>query len=350
MLLLPRGLATAGLLGFLASQTAQATPTVGRTAAIALNATSTKSPLMDRDFADPSMLQDADGQWYAFATNGNGKNVQVARAARPEGPWTYLDHDALPSPGAWTDGRNTWAPDVQRVAAGRYVLYYAGELAANPAHHCIGAATASSVVGPFTPVGGGTAPWECHPEAGGAIDAAGFLDAATGRRYVVYKVDGNSIGHGGSCGNGVPPLAATPIMLQEVAAGDGVTRVGAAVQILDRTAQDGPLVEAPSLVRAPDGRHVLFFSTHCYDSPAYDVEYAVSAGGVAGPYVRGPAPLLRTGDVGLTAPGVATAVETGAGAGAGAGGRLVFHANCPQGRCLFEAAYEVRGGSVVVVV
>lgn len=46
----------------------------------------------------------------------------------------------------------------------------------------------------------------CPLSQGGAIDASGYDD--NGQRYVVYKVDGNSIGHGGACGNdGRQPLA-----------------------------------------------------------------------------------------------------------------------------------------------
>ncbi len=255
---------------------------------------------MGRDFPDPSIIQDTDGQWYAFATVGNGKNVQAAKAPAPGGPWTYIDQDLLPSTGDWTNGRDTWAPDVRVIAKGKYVMYYSGELKSNSRFHCVGTATAGSILGPYTP---SAQPFACPESQGGAIDPAGFLDTATRRRYVVYKVDGNSIGHGGSCNNGVEPFAPTPIMLQEVRDDDGMTPIGAPVQILDRTQQeDGPLVEAPNIVRVSDGTYVLFYSSHCWDSPQYNVNYAI-AKDVAGPYTRSARPLLGTGDFGTTAPG-----------------------------------------------
>ncbi|KAL8409998.1 hypothetical protein RB594_008187 [Gaeumannomyces avenae] len=283
-----------------------------------------KSPAMDVDFPDSAIVQDKDGSWYAFGTSGNGKNIQVATAPAATGPWTHLSQtEPLPHPGSWTTGRNTWAPDVRVLGNGSYVMYYSGELAADPARHCIGAATSQgSIRGPFRPM---ASPLACHVEVGGAIDPSGFLDEATGRRYVVYKVDGNSIGHGGDCNNGVAPLAPTPIMLQEVCS---------AVQILDRADVDGPLVEAPALARTRDGgSYVLLFSSHCFSSPRYNINYAV-ARAVAGPYGRSPAPLVQTGDFNLTA-------DAGAGA-------VAFHANCPAGRCMFVGSFGVKDTEVII--
>ena len=295
----------------------------------AFNVSNPITAAIDRDFPDPSILEGEDG-WYAFATASGNKQVQVARAPGPAGPWTYLDLDLLPNPGAWTTRQNTWAPDVRMVQDGTYVMYYSGQLASNTAHHCIGVATADSVTGPWTAADD---PWICDIAQGGSIDPSGFLDEGTGRRYVVYKVDGNSVGRGGDCNNGVEPKQPTPIMLQEVA-GDGTTRVGAAVEILDRTDADGPLVEAPNLVRAGDGSYVLFFSSHCFTSPGYDVKYA-TADAITGPYVRTSNPLFRTGYYSLTSPGGATSVE--------AGGVMVFHGNCPQGRCMYTARFALTG-------
>ncbi|KAK0728207.1 glycosyl hydrolase family 43 protein [Lasiosphaeria miniovina] len=294
-----------------------------------LTASGEKTALMKHDFPDPSLMQDSDGTWYSFATTSGGKNIQAARADAPGGPWTYVDQDMLPDTGAWTTGRNSWAPDVSLVATGLYIMYYSGELGNNSALHCVGTATSSAPLGPYTAA---PTPLACPVSQGGAIDPAGFVDAATGRRYVVYKVDGNALGHGGSCNNGVEPYVATPIMLQEVSADDGVTAAGDPVRILDRsTTQDGPLVEAPNLARSSDGTYVLFYSNHCWDTPGYSINYA-TASAVAGPYTKSGTPLVATGDYNLTAPGGATSTI------GDAAGSLVFHANCPQGRCLGSMA------------
>lgn len=144
------------------------------------------APVLNVDFPDPSILQDSDGKWYAFATNGNGKQVQAASAPAPQGPWTLLDTDVMPDPGPWTTGKNTWAPDVRKIADGRYVLFYSGEsTAGTPGQHCVGTATSGSILGPYT---ASSQPLSCPLDQGGAIDPAGYFDEATGTRWVVYKM------------------------------------------------------------------------------------------------------------------------------------------------------------------
>ncbi|KAK3326459.1 glycosyl hydrolase family 43 protein [Apodospora peruviana] len=317
-------------------------------AAVSLDSTTTSTSgtgllKLARDFPDPSIVRDSDGKWYAFATaSGGARNIQAASAPSPSGPWTYIDKEILPSAGNWTlggggPGSNTWAPDVRLLSFDKYVMYYAGQLgpANASAFHCIGAATATSVLGPYSAL---PSPLACPVSHGGAIDPSGFLDENTGRRYVVYKVDGNSLGHGGECNNGVAPYRNTPIVLQEVDREDGVTLVGDGMEILDRLEEaDGPLVEAPSL--GDDGKkrenvtYVLFYSSHCWMTELYRVNYA-TARNVTGPYVRGRkgGSLIATGDgrFNLTAPGGATSVD--------GGGRMLFHANCAQGRYRVETS------------
>ncbi|KAI1847136.1 hypothetical protein JX265_011812 [Neoarthrinium moseri] len=293
------------------------------------------NPEFQKDFPDPSIMQDSDGMWYSFATAGNGKQVQVAKASNPRGPWEYLDNDLLPNAGSWTTSKNTWAPDVRLLSDGSYVMYYSGEVKSNTAHHCVGTATSRAVLGPYTP---SDEPFDCNLSIGGSIDPSGFQDE-DGKRYVVYKIDGNSIGHGGSCNNGVAPFIATPILLQEVKE-DGVTKVGSPIQILDRSDADGPLVEAPTILRNPDGMYVLFFSSGCFTEPTYNVNYAL-AKSVRGPYSKSSTPLVTTDDAfGLTAPGGATPVVDGSG--------IVFHADCAEGRCLFENKIGIQGQKVVL--
>lgn len=170
--------------------------------------------------------------------------------------------------------------------------------AGNGAFHCVGTATSNSPLGPYTP---NATPFVCPTDQGGAIDASGFLEQ-DGTRYVVYKIDGNSLGHGGSCNNGVAPLVSTPIMIQQVAS-DGVTAIGSAQQILDREDEDGPLVEAPSLIRDGSGTYVLFYSSGCYLGDTYDVKYATSSSPTSGFVRAANNPLLATGSYNLIGPG-----------------------------------------------
>lgn len=77
-------------------------------------------------------------------------------------------------------------------------MYYSASTVQDTSKHCVGAAISKSVIGPYTPAGND--PLFCDLSIGGAIDAAGFRDDS-GQRYVVYKVDGNSLGNGGACMN-----------------------------------------------------------------------------------------------------------------------------------------------------
>ena len=211
--------------------------------------------MINENFPDPSWIRAEDGTCYAFATNNPVVTlVQLASAPAATGHWTVLPQDALPTVGAWCNGIEVWARDVRQVADGSYVLYYAGSPYGPNLTRCIGTATSPNPEGPFTPA---ATPFACNIAQGGSIDPSSFVDV-DGRYYVTYKIDGNSLGHGGSCLNSVPPLVSTPIMLQEVGP-DGVTPIGNPVQILDRDDSDGPLVEAPDIIRTAEGVYILFF-------------------------------------------------------------------------------------------
>jgi beta-xylosidase len=215
---------------------------------------------------------------------------------------------------------------------GMYVMYYSAGHIRTPRKHCVGVATSPSPRGPFISE---SEPFACPLAQGGAIDPAGFQDS-DGKRYVVYKVDGNSMGHGGNCKNTVPPIVATPLLLQEVKA-DGITQVGEPVELLDRTEHDGPLIEGPDLIKTQDGIYFLFFSSNCFTTLFYDVSYATSTN-LTGPYTRAKKPLLVTGDYGLKAPG---------GIDLSPDAKLaVFHGDCPWGRCMYQRELRFHGTEV----
>jgi len=220
-------------------------------------------------------------------------------------------------------------------------MYYSGEARSRPRHHCVGVAISASTspLGPYIP---NDDPLSCRLDDGGSIDPAGFRDPADGTRYVLFKLDGNSVGNGGDCNNGNPPILDTPIMLQPVEE-DGFTLRGDAVEILHRVTEDGdgPLVEAPSLVFV-GGMYYLFYSTHCYTDVLYDVRFATAAS-VSGPFYKGNASLVRTGQFNLTSPGGGTVWA----AGGEEGPRLLFHGFCREEvRCTYAAELEIGAGDV----
>lgn len=99
---------------------------------------------------------------------------------------------------------------------------------------------------------------------------------------------------------------------------------------------DGGSVEAPSLVKS-HGTYVLFFSSGCYITPNYTVNYA-TAHLIKGPYQRAAHPLFATDDLGLTAPGGMSIYLDAK--------HMVFHASYGAGRALYNAVVTIKGGMV----
>ncbi|KAJ5740170.1 hypothetical protein N7493_000042 [Penicillium malachiteum] len=293
---------------------------------------------IDADFPDPCVIQTGDS-YYAFATSGNGVNVQVASSSDFV-TWDLMSGaDALPGPfPSWVaSSPAVWAPDVIQRDDGTYVMYFSAASSQDSSKHCVGAATSTSITGPYTPEDDVLA---CPLDQGGAIDADGFKDGDT--YYVVYKIDGNSLDGDGT-------THATPILLQELNS-DAVTPNGGTTQLLDRDDNDGPLIEAPSLANV-DGTYYLSFSSNTYDTTSYDVSYA-TASALTGPYTKTQAPnapLLVSGDPSnfgnLAGPGGADFN--------GDGSKIVFHAfengqTIDKGRAMYVADINVSGGVITI--
>lgn len=153
---------------------------------------------MPYNFADPSLIK-VGRMWYAFSTASNGTNIQIARSRNFQDWDLVFDadntaRDALPAPPTWvnTTMPNTWAPDVQQVDDGTFVMYYSATTAidntVSPMQHFL-----SSSLGELTDLSETlhrcchlarhprTLPASSRPNvlpsrAGGAIDADGFKD------------------------------------------------------------------------------------------------------------------------------------------------------------------------------
>ena len=173
--------------------------------------------------------------YYAFGTNGAGKQVQTLTSEDlvhwQPGP------DALPKLGSWAFIGETWAPEVLKRDDGSYVLYYT-------ANKCVGRAVASKPLGPF--VDRAAESLVCQPTLGGSIDASPFRDD-DGRLYLLWKNDGNAIG------------APTYIYAQRLSS-DGLHLVGKRTTIEKNDVPwEASVVEGPML-RKHDGRDYLFYS------------------------------------------------------------------------------------------
>jgi beta-xylosidase len=187
--------------------------------------------------------------YYAYATNGAGKQVQTLTS-------TDLVHwkpgpDALPQVGPWGYNGATWAPEVLARDDGSYVLYYTSS-------GCIGRAVAPKPLGPF--VDETKEPLVCQRVEGGSIDASPFRDE-DGTLYLLWKNDGNAVGH-------------TTYIWSQKLSPDGLRLVGRPAQLEHNDAVwEGGVVEGPVLWRH-DGGYVLFYSGNDYANDAYAVGYA----------------------------------------------------------------------------
>jgi len=230
------------------------------------------NPVIARDCPDPGVARDGD-RYVLTCTSGNAAAAFPLRTSLDLVHWTDAGH-VFPagSRPAWASG-DFWAPELHRVGD-RWIAYYSAREAAG-GRLVLGAATASSALGPYTDLG---RPLVREP-APGVIDAHHF-EAPDGRHYLLYKADGNAVG------------ARTPIFIHELA-GDGTTLVGGPVEILtnDR-GWEGVLVEGPWLIHR-DGTYYLFYSGNFFASTAYATGVA-RASSPLGPYEKASGPILTS--------------------------------------------------------
>lgn len=236
-----------------------------------------QTQVLDEEFADPDILQVGD-TYYAYASAGNRKNVQVATSSDLLA-WEILDDDALPKLPSWTIPGKTWAPEVTQIAEGSFVLYFTATNF-DPALQCIGVATATDPAGPFTVVGDEML--VCPEDEGGAIDASTFTTDAG--LNLVWKNDGN-------CCDKDTWIQAAPLST------DGLELAGPTTKLVKQTLEwEGLLVEAPTVVPR-DGGFVLLYSSNYFGDASYNVGYA-SAPALDGPWDKAPEPLLSSDSFG----------------------------------------------------
>ncbi len=264
-LLVATGLLAAGCSASAGSETQEPAPTVSETGPTAA---------IDRNFPDPDVLKVGD-TFYAYATNDNARNVQVAQSSDGE-TWSVIDEDAFPDLPSWVIPGKTWAPEVTEVSPGSFVLYFT---ATNfqPTLQCIGVATATSPTGPFVAHGDGMI--VCPEVEGGAIDASTFVDS--NGLHLVWKNDGNCCGL--DTWISTAPLSA-----------DGLSIAGPEQKLIMQTLDwEGDLVEAP-MIFVRDSTYVMLYSANSYGDDRYAIGLA-TAPALDGPWTKADQPFLSSG-------------------------------------------------------
>ena len=75
------------------------------------------APAFLQEFADPSIITDGNGYFWAFASNNTKQNVPVAFSSDFT-EWQLQTYDALPNVGSWTAADPAvWAPDVTELVS-----------------------------------------------------------------------------------------------------------------------------------------------------------------------------------------------------------------------------------------
>jgi arabinan endo-1,5-alpha-L-arabinosidase len=230
-----------------------------------------RNPVVPSDCPDPSVTRDGD-DYYLVCTKSVFGGLYTIHHSTDLLAWAEVGYvfQGAGSP-TWAVS-DFWAPELHRVGTG-WVAYYSARDANG--RLAIGAATASTPLGPYTDLG-----QPLVEEASvGQIDAHAFEDES-GTRYLVWKDDGNAFGQ------------PTPIWGQALAA-NGVERVGPKVKLLQNDRPwEGALVEGPWIERH-GGSYYLFYSGNAY----YDARYAVGVARSAsplGPYEKRGDPILAT--------------------------------------------------------
>ena len=242
------------------------------------------NPVLRGNYPDPGALHVGDSQVVVASTGMRGGGAFPLHLSDDAG-LTWRDAGvAIPKVPAWWGRpvesgwgeRDFWAPEIH-AANGTFLLYYAARHASGSLCIGVGRSMSGGPLGPYNdPLGKPLVRGEL-----GQIDPTYYRDPATGRSYLIWKVDGNAAGR------------PTPIMLQQLSA-DGLSLVGSNSTLLEgaNATWEGALVEAPWLVR--DGSYYyLFYSANAY----YDARYAIGvarARAIEGPYERRAHPALRT--------------------------------------------------------
>ncbi len=234
--------------------TTAATTTEAPTQAATMPPGNFQNPVLVNDFADPFVFM-ANSTFYAYATNANGKNIQVATSTDMIN-WT-LGGDAMPALPKWAKfgGSLVWAPDVKQVGS-KFVMYFtARDKTSNK--QCLGVAVSDLPEGKYKD--SREQPLVCQVADGGTIDPNIFQD--NNKLYLYFKNDGNCCS--------IP----TSLYVQELSA-DGLSLIGQPTKLMSNDAPwEGRVVEGPQMFKH-DNNYYLFFSANDYAGADYAVGYS----------------------------------------------------------------------------
>jgi beta-xylosidase len=243
------------------------------TIAYAVTQTTYQNPV-DPHCADPGVIRvdRANGPLYIATCTGNGfpmyKSTDLVH-------WAAAGHIFNTTTKPKWGGGNWWAPEIHHVGD-HFVAYF---VALSPRRNkmCIGAATATSVMGPYTDLGH---PLVCDRHV--SLIDPNMMTLDDGRHVLYYKTDGNAIGE-------------KTIIYGQMLTDDGVGLSGARHRLIENTlGWEGDVVEAPWVMKR-GGYYYMFYSGYRYCNQTYGVGIARSRSPL-GPFYKKSAPILHSND------------------------------------------------------
>ena len=196
------------------------------------------NPVLRGDYPDPSVIRVGRDYW-ATATTSQWAPIFPLLHSTDLVNWR-LTGSVFQSPPSWSAG-SYWAPEISQDN-GRFFVYYTARKKNGPL--CVAVADAAAPQGPYTDRG----PLACQEV--GSIDAVAVTDEH-GRRYLVWKEDGNS------------RKRPTPLWAQPLSP-DGTALVGEKQEIFRNEAPwEGHLVEGPFILRRADYFYMFYSADAC---------------------------------------------------------------------------------------
>jgi xylan 1,4-beta-xylosidase len=250
------------------------------------------NPVAAGDYPDPSVIRVGRDYWATTTTSEWGPHFTLLHS-RDLVNWRQVGV-VFNRPPSWAVG-SFWASEIAEDR-GRFYIYYSARKP-NGGPLCVAVATARRPQGPYTDRG----PLVCQKV--GSIDGFHLRDE-NGRRYLLWKEDGNSVS------------APTPIWAQQL--NEAGTRLVGRPRELIRNTEPwekhptlpyGDLVEGPSVVRR-NGWFYMFYSGNfcCARECNYMVGVARSRK-LLGPWEKAPSNPILAGNDRWKCPGHGTVVE-----------------------------------------
>jgi len=243
------------------------------------------NPVLPGDHPDPSVIR-VGGDYWATATTSQWAPIFPLLHSRDLVDWEQVGA-VFDTPPAWSSG-SYWAPEIAHHGR-RFFVYYTARKKGGPL--CVAVATASQPDGPYQDRG----PLVCQEV--GSIDAVPVTDQR-GRRYLVWKEDGNS-------------RKQPTILWAQRLSPDGTALIGTRHEILRNEARwEAHLIEGPFIRRRGDWFYLFYSADGCCGRTCNYKLGVARARALLGPWERDPANPILEGNHDWKCPGHGSIVTT----------------------------------------